>query len=945
MRRTASAIVLRLAALVVAVLLSATTAMAAPTSGAPTPVRDSAAAPKSPNYAPTQRVVRSRGAVNLTELAKKPNKTRPTVKLPFLTPRSTTDGGATSRAASGIGPLVPSQFTGKNARDGIEESTLPGLSQIGTIEPPDPFVAVGPDHVVETVNLQIRVQRRQGEQAATENLADFFELPAGIFNADPRVIYDSLHARWIVTELEWDCVPGPGAGIGHGYIDIAVSTTPDPTGDWRSWYITFDDVLPDYPGVGTSTDKIAIGSNLFGIGAVCSGGAGSFLGTEIDFLDFGQLVNGNLEPTVRAVISDTTDELSTPRPAVQSPATSAAIFVVVAMANDTPASVGLATFTGSVPAGTPSSPGVADLTASAGFDGFGNPPSPKEPGGGVVTADIDGRPTDAVYQGGRLGFVATTGCNPSGDTTTIQDCVRVGEINTTLLTQRQDFLVGETGRDYYFGGIGYSLNGSLHVTYTASSTAAGDYASGYAVYQLASDALNSVSDPAEKVVSGTGLYAHPGSRWGDYLGVGTDPQAPGAVWRVNQAAGTGTWFTNVGMLNTDAGATYHPIAPQRVLDTRSGIGLTNRFVANSPRTFQIRGRGTVPNSIPPTAVAITGNVTVTQQTASGYVAVTPRPTNSPRTSTLNFPVADNRANNVTLPLGPNGTIAAVYKSSSGQRTHLIFDVTGYFVPGSAESGYTTLTPVRILDTRSGTGLAGKFRAGIPRAFQIRNAGGVPNDPTVVAVTGNITVTRQTSGGFIALTPTNSGIPSTSNLNFPVGDNRANGVSVRLGDDGRLWAVYGGAPGGATTDLVFDVTGYYKTGGSGLKFYALNPGRIMDTRGAPLSGLSGPFDGTGSPALNTRNLDTAGHQGVPPVAAGAAAVTGNFTVTGATRPGFFSIRKAASDAETSTINFPAGDNRANGVTVPLNADGDLVLRYNASGGTSHAILDISGYFAP
>jgi hypothetical protein len=303
-------------------------------------------------------------------------------------------------------------------------------------------------------------------------------------------------------------------------------------------------------------------------------------------------------------------------------------------------------------------------------------------------------------------------------------------------------------------------------------------------------------------------------------------------------------------------------------------------------------------------------------------------------------VADNRANNVTLPLGPNGTIAAVYKSSSGQRTHLIFDVTGYFLPGSAEAGYNTLTPARILDTRNGTGLSGKFRATIPRAFQVRNVGGVPND--AVAVTGNVTVTRQTSGGFIGLTPTNVGIPSTSNLNFPIGDNRANGVSVQLGPDGRLWAVYGGAPSGRTTDLVFDVTGYYKAGGSGLKFYALNPGRIMDTRGAPLSGLTGAFIGTGSPSLQTRPLDTAGHQGVP---LAAAAVTGNFTVTRATRAGFFSIRKLASDPETSTINFPAGDNRANGVTVPVNPAGDLVLRYNAAGGTSHAILDISGYFAP
>src|ERR1035437_1983107 len=66
------------------------------------------------------------------------------------------------------------------------------------------------------------------------------------------------------------------------------------------------------------------------------------------------------------------------------------------------------------------------------------------------------------------------------------------------------------------------------------------------------------------------------------------------------------------ILGTYAPTTYVPITPARLLDTRAGNGLSGRFVANTPRTFQVRGRGGVPER----PMAITGNVTVVRPTAS-----------------------------------------------------------------------------------------------------------------------------------------------------------------------------------------------------------------------------------------------------------------------------------------------------------------------------------------
>ncbi|HJT64694.1 MAG TPA: PKD domain-containing protein, partial [Candidatus Limnocylindria bacterium] len=250
---------------------------------------------------------------------------------------------------------------------------------------------------------------------------------------------------------------------------------------------------------------------------------------------------------------------------------------------------------------------------------------------------------------------------------------------------------------------------------------------------------------------------------------------------------------------TTGGATYAPVVPARLLDTRFGTGLSGRFNANVPRTFQVSGLGGVPTS----AVGVTGNLTVTEQSSRGYVYLGPTATASPTSSTINFPMYDHRANNVTLALGPGGTLSATFGASSGS-THLIFDVTGYFVTDGSGARFYPLSPSRLLDTRFGTGLSGTYAPATPRAFQVTGRGGVP--ATAVGVTGNLTVTEQSRGGAAYLGPTSEANPSTSNLNFPISDSRANGATLALGPGGTLSGTYISSAG--STHLIFDVTGYF-----------------------------------------------------------------------------------------------------------------------------------------
>jgi hypothetical protein len=195
-------------------------------------------------------------------------------------------------------------------------------------------------------------------------------------------------------------------------------------------------------------------------------------------------------------------------------------------------------------------------------------------------------------------------------------------------------------------------------------------------------------------------------------------------------------------------------------------------------------------------------VTVVRSTNRGFVFVGPSPTSSPTSSTINFPAGDIRANNFVVPVAADGTISAVLIAGSGS-ADLIIDISGYFTTGGAQ--YHTLSPARIMDTRSGLGL-GTFGSGLPQTLQVSGAGGVPAGAS--AITANLTVTQQTKGGFAAAGPAVDPSTPFSNLNFPVGDNRANGLVVPLATDGSLQLVYGSSD-GSTTALILDVTGYYK----------------------------------------------------------------------------------------------------------------------------------------
>jgi len=152
------------------------------------------------------------------------------------------------------------------------------------------------------------------------------------------------------------------------------------------------------------------------------------------------------------------------------------------------------------------------------------------------------------------------------------------------------------------------------------------------------------------------------------------------------------WFT--------AGGSFTKVTPQRIADTRSGIGVARA------RVGALNGGGTpleVPvlnvAGVPATGVdAVSINVTATGTRANaygGYVTVYPCGA-APEASTLNFTTGQTVPNAAIARVSANGTVCILVYGE----TDVIVDVNGWF---GASRGFTGMTPVRVSDTRNGLG--------------------------------------------------------------------------------------------------------------------------------------------------------------------------------------------------------------------------------------------------
>lgn len=255
---------------------------------------------------------------------------------------------------------------------------------------------------------------------------------------------------------------------------------------------------------------------------------------------------------------------------------------------------------------------------------------------------------------------------------------------------------------------------------------------------------------------------------------------------------------------------YYPVTPERILDTRTGVGTGQSAQIPANGTINVVAAGL--DGIPSTARSVALNLTAVNATANGVITAymsNAGDTTVPTASNLNYSTGATNANMAIVPISYiGGTLdeIAVHNSGSGS-VDLIADVYGYF-DGPGGSAYVPLTtPIRVVDTRTGTG---PLDAGdsYPEPF--------PFTPATAGIF-NATVVSPTGDGYLTLYPYNPNTPNelpvTTNVNYLTGQTVANLAfispsTVEDTSDGAYdYAIHVGGTG--TTQVVLDWFGYFQ----------------------------------------------------------------------------------------------------------------------------------------
>ena len=266
-----------------------------------------------------------------------------------------------------------------------------------------------------------------------------------------------------------------------------------------------------------------------------------------------------------------------------------------------------------------------------------------------------------------------------------------------------------------------------------------------------------------------------------------------------------------------------------------------------------------------------------------------------------------------------GAAAAPPEPDQGARR--VLDLSGADgVGGVSGSKFTAVSPVRVLDTRTGLGVPS---APVPAGgtITVDLSARVPEGTTAVML--NLTGVAPTSGTYVAVWPAESPRPTVSNLNLAAGETRANAVTVALGAS-RSLSMFNNA---GSIDLVADLSGYYSPEGEAWHNTS-SQRRLLDTRES-----ASPI-----PAGGTITVDTSS----PLPFTGAVAVTVNLTVVNPTATTYVTAFPEGVPRPTaSSVNATRGTVTANQVTVRFVGGGNIKL-YNHTG-NAHVTVDMVAWY--
>jgi hypothetical protein len=168
--------------------------------------------------------------------------------------RATTKDGAVP-----VEPRLALPSTTTTGASPVPTASFLALLDNDTVVPPDTMGAVGPNHIMTTLNSQVRIQSKTGAIISTVDLNAFWASVGNPDVFDPRVAYDPHGGRWIFSAVADAELPAAAVLVG-------VSATSDPTG---TWYLHSADVdagnllWADFDILGFNKKWVVVSANIF----------------------------------------------------------------------------------------------------------------------------------------------------------------------------------------------------------------------------------------------------------------------------------------------------------------------------------------------------------------------------------------------------------------------------------------------------------------------------------------------------------------------------------------------------------------------------------------------------------------------------------------------------------------------------------------------------------
>ncbi len=411
--------------------------------------------------------------------------------------------------------------------------------------PSDVNLAVGPNHIVQTVNVRMAVYSKTGVLlSGPTNLADLYKPLGGsctMGGSDPIVLYDRLADRWLITSI--------GISAVSTFAEcVAISKTSDPTGRYTLYGYDFGYYLNDYPKIGvwpTPTNSAYMATyNMFA-------GGSYFAGVEICAFDRAKLLAGAAAPAQLCQLTPETEGGYLPADLDGwVPPTSGAPGLFVAWVNNNPGQLYLRKLTPDFKAATAKLSPATTITVANSALACGN-------AGACVPQLESAQPLDTLgdrlmYRMGYRKFaqqdhvILNHSVNSSGhvgvrwyDLVNLNGAVKVNQQGT--------FAPDSTFR--WMASAAMDQTGDIALGYSASNSAI--HPAIRFTGRLPTDPPGKLENEAT-LVQGTGSQLAYVSRWGDYTAMQIDPVDDCTFWYTNQYVKTNgvfNWSSYIGTIS------------------------------------------------------------------------------------------------------------------------------------------------------------------------------------------------------------------------------------------------------------------------------------------------------------------------------------------------------------------------------------------------------------